>query len=98
MSAGTELAQLLARQHFVVTRRQAVACGMHPNVVHRQVLPGGRWQRLLPGVFLTVTGTPAQDQREMAALLYAGRGATLTGLAVLRRHGLRVTSPDRSTS
>jgi uncharacterized protein YbjT (DUF2867 family) len=42
-----------------------------------------------PGVYLTVTGTPTQDQREMAALLYAGTGGTLTGPAALRRHGIR---------
>jgi hypothetical protein len=50
---------------------------------------------VLPGVYLAVTGTPTQAQNEIAALLYAGPGSVITGLAALRHHGLRV--PD-STS
>lgn len=61
----------------------------------RRVRSGGSWQRLLPGVYLTVTGTPTQDQLETAALLYAGPGSTLSGTAALRRHGLR-TPPSKS--
>jgi hypothetical protein len=45
---------------------------------------------MLPGVYLTVTGSATVDQREMAALLYAGRYSTITGLAALRRFGLTV--------
>jgi hypothetical protein len=56
--------------------------------------PGGPWQRLLPGVYLSVTGTPTRRQLEIAALRYAGPGSAITGLAVLRRHGVRV--PDHS--
>jgi hypothetical protein len=33
--------------------------------------------------------TATQDQREMAALLYAGRRSLLTGAAAMRRHRLR---------
>jgi len=43
----------------------------------------------LPGVYLTVTGTPTIDQRDNAALLYAGPGSIITAAAALRRHGLR---------
>ncbi len=35
-----------------------------------------------------MTGTATVDQHDMAALLYAGRGGTITGLAALRRYGL----------
>jgi very-short-patch-repair endonuclease len=56
----------------------------------RRARSGGPWQRLLPGVYLTVTGTPTQDQLDTAALLYAGPGSTLTGMAALRRHGVRI--------
>ncbi len=45
---------------------------------------------MLPGVYLTVTGSATVDQREMAALLYAGRYSTITGLSALRRYGLAV--------
>jgi very-short-patch-repair endonuclease len=83
------LGEVLRRQHQVITRRQALECGIGHDTIHRRALPGGRWQRLLPGVYLTVTGTPTIDQRDMAALLYAGPGSTLTGPAALRRHGMR---------
>src|SRR4029077_11788903 len=35
-----------------------------------------------------------QDQREMAALLYAGRRSLLNGSAAMRRHRLRPAGPD----
>src|SRR5262247_4066023 len=87
------LSQLSKRQNLVVTRRQALDCGLHPSTLHRRALTGGRWQEILPGVYLTVTGTPTPDQRDTAAVFYAGRGGTLTGTAALRRHGMRV-QPD----
>lgn len=86
---------LLTKQHGVITRGQALACRIDQNVLDRRVRPGGPWQRLLPGVYLTVTGTPTQDQLDTAALLYAGPGSTLTGAAALRRHGVR-TPPSRA--
>jgi len=86
------LSQLLIRQNLVITRNQALDCGMQPDVVYRRLRAGGQWQRMLPGVYLTVTGTPTPDQRDMAALLYAGPGGTLTGAAALRRHGMRIQS------
>ena len=50
----------------------------------------GPWQVLLPGVYLSYTGAATAAQREMAALLYAGAGAMITGPAALMAHGLRV--------
>jgi hypothetical protein len=37
--------------------------------------PEGKWQKLLPGVYLTVTGKPTAEQRLVAARLYAGGSA-----------------------
>jgi very-short-patch-repair endonuclease len=82
--------EVLRRQHQVVTRKQALANGLTKDMLSRRVQSGGPWQRLLPGVFLAVTGTPTRDQRETAALLYAGPGSTISGIAAVRRHGLRV--------
>jgi hypothetical protein len=56
---------------------------------------GGAWQRILPGVYLTVTGTPTVEQREVAALLYAGSASVMTGPAALRRHRIRVVAAIR---
>ena len=88
------LRQVLRVQHHVITRRQALLCGMPHSTLDRQVAPGGPWQRLLPGVYLAVTGTPTRDQREMAALLYAGRPSLITGSAAVRRHRLSSPGPD----
>jgi hypothetical protein len=88
------LSQVLRAQYLVITRGQALLCGMPHSTLDRYVTPGSSWQRLLPGVYLTVTGTATQDQREMAALLYAGPRSLLTGSAAMRRHRLRPSGPD----
>jgi len=67
-----------------------MARGLDRNRIQYRARPGGPWQRLLPGIYLTVTGMPTSDQREMAALLFAGHGALITGLAALRRYPVRV--------
>jgi hypothetical protein len=86
--------RILAKQYLVITRAQVLACGMSPRALHSRVASPGRWQRLLPGVYLTVTGTVTQDQREMAALLYAGPESLITGVAAVRRHHLRPPGLD----
>lgn len=88
------LRRTLQVQHQVITRRQAVLCGMPHSTLDRYIAPGGPWQRLLPGVYLAVTGTATRDQREMAALLYAGPQGLITGSAAVRRHHLRSAGPD----
>jgi hypothetical protein len=88
------LRQVLQAQHQVITRRQALLCGMPHSTVDRYIAPGGPWQRLLPGVYLAVTGTVTQDQRDMAALLYAGGPSLITGSAAVRRHRLSPPGPD----
>jgi len=87
------LAALAAKQHGVVTRSQALESGMTRRVAHYRVRGAGPWQVLLPGVYLTHTGQPDDDTRELAALLYAGPGGVLTGVAALRRHGLSAYLP-----
>jgi hypothetical protein len=89
-----QLLRILGAQHQVITRSQALECGMPHSTVERRTAPGGQWQKLLPGVYLTVTGRPTQDQREVAALLYAGPQSVITGAAAIRRHQLRSPGPD----
>ena len=88
------LDRILNEQHRVISRAQVLACSMSPRALHHRIAAAGPWQRLLPGVYLTVTGTVTQDQREMAALLYAGRVSLLTGPTAVRRHRLRSPGPD----
>jgi hypothetical protein len=81
-----EARRLLNRQRGVLTRDQALACGLTDSALRHRGRPGGPWQRLFPGVYLTVTGEPMTEQREIAALLHAGPRSVLTGAAALRSH------------
>jgi hypothetical protein len=89
------LRSVLAAQYDVCSAEQAAACGLTSKAVAWRLRRDGPWQRLLPGVYLAVTGPVAQAQREMAALLYAGPRGILTGPVAVRRHGL--TSPGPNT-
>jgi hypothetical protein len=82
------LTDLLRRQHKVLAREQALGYGLTVKAVRHRLRPEGPWQRLLPGVYMAQTGIPSDDQRDMAALLYAGPRGVLTGAAALRRHGI----------
>jgi hypothetical protein len=84
------LARILRDQDGVISRGEALSCGMTEGQLRHLIRPGGPWQRLLPGVYLTVTGTRTSDQAEIAALRYAGPAAAITGIGALRRHGVPV--------
>src|ERR1700753_3049312 len=84
------LADMLRRQHLIIGRDQALACGLTRAAVEHRIRPGGPWRRLLPGVYVAVTGRVSAEQQEMAALLHAGPRSVLTGLAAVRRYGIRV--------
>ncbi|GAA1196864.1 hypothetical protein [Prauserella alba] len=60
------------------------------STVYRRCLPGGPWQRLLPGIILLENSPPTLDQQLTAALLYGGPGALITGVHACRRQGLRL--------
>jgi hypothetical protein len=79
-------------QFGMVSRAQARECGLTPRMLQYRTRRSGSWRRVLPGVYLTSTGNPDHDQRLMAALLYAGEGSMITGLAALRRY--RISWPD----
>ena len=88
------LGRILVSQHQVITRSQALGCGIPQSTVSVWCKPGGKWQKMLPGVYLAVTGTPTQEQRQLAALLYAGPESVLTGPAAMRTRRLRVPATD----
>jgi hypothetical protein len=81
---------LTTYQRGVVSRPQALAHGMSDDALLHRIRPGGSWRRLLPGVYLTATGTPTREQLQIASLLFAGSGSLLTGLEALRCYGMRV--------
>jgi hypothetical protein len=89
------LATILRAQEHVISRQQAIGCGMTRAVLHSHTKPDGPWQRLLRGIYLAQTGTPMVPQQEMAALLHGGPGSVLTGQAALHGLGLVATQPRR---
>jgi hypothetical protein len=82
-------AALLAIPSAVATARQLVALGISERTVYKRCLPGGPWQRILPGVIGLFTGTPTRGQHVIAALLLCGPDAIVTGLEACHRHGVR---------
>jgi hypothetical protein len=88
--ARTPAERLAASQYGVIGRAEAGLCGMTPRMIQYATRAGGPWQRLLPGVYVLHTGEPGRDQRLMGALLYAGDGALITGLAALHRYAVRM--------
>ena len=83
------LEHTLLGQHHVIARSQAMACGLTDAALKHRLRPGGPWQKIIPGVYVTVTGAITADQREMAALLHAGPRSVITGSAAVRRCGIR---------
>ncbi len=88
------LRRVLAAQHDLISAAQAGACGLTRKALAYRLRREGPWQRLLPGVYLAVSGAVTQQQREMAALLYAGPRGIITGPAAVRRHGLTCAGPN----
>ena len=88
------LDRILQEQLGVIARHQAPSAGVTLSALRHRLRPGGPWSTLLPGVYLAMTGTPTPLQQEMAALLYAGPGSMITGMAALRCHHIGKAIPD----
>ena len=71
------LAELLDHQAGVISRAQALGCGMSEFAI-RVRLRNGRWQRLTAGVYATFSGEPSRLAVIWAGLLAAGPGATVS--------------------
>jgi hypothetical protein len=80
---------LLVSQRGVLSREQALCCGVTRHGLEHRLRPGGPWQKLLPGVYLTATGEPTDTQRQVAALLHAGPESLITGLSAVSFHSIR---------
>jgi hypothetical protein len=90
---GRGLAWLQVGQRGVLSRTQALQCGITPNGLQHRIRRGGPWQRLLPGVYLTATGQPTWEQLQIAALLHAGPDGLITGAAALLNYELQRKVP-----
>jgi hypothetical protein len=88
------LDELTASQDQILTRLQALEYLSDGSLQHRLQR---YWRILLPGVYLTVTGTPTPRQLLRAALLYAGPGAQLADQTALMSYGVRYLPADSTT-
>jgi hypothetical protein len=78
---------LLFEQAGVLTQRQAIAHLGRGAVRHR--LATNRWRQLCAGVVVTRPGQLRAEQHAWVAVLAAGPGALLAGLAAATAGGLR---------
>jgi hypothetical protein len=93
-TSRTALAALVREQHNVITRVQALACGLTADAIKYRIRAEGSWRPVLPGVYLMSNGTLTSQQREVAALLYGGPASVVTGPAALRRYRVSIPEPS----
>src|SRR5215469_658431 len=72
--ACRDLARL---QYGVISRHQAMACGMSPDVIDR-LLRAERWVSMRRGVYSVFTGEPPREAALWAVVLLAGHSAALS--------------------
>jgi len=84
---ASDLDWLIFAQAGVLTYAQAVA-HLSPGLVRHRVA-SRRWRRVAFGVLVTEPGPLTADQHAWVAVLAAGPGAVLAGLAAARAGGLR---------
>jgi hypothetical protein len=87
--SAVTLADVACDQAGIVTRQQAVRCGM-TDVGVRAQLRGGRWRRVHPGVLATFTGPLPPASRLWAAVLACGHDAALSHWTAAQQAGLPV--------
>jgi hypothetical protein len=88
------LGTVLRQQGDLITRSQALAAGMTEAALRHRTRVDGPWSVVLPGIYLAHNGLLTAGQREIAAVLYAGRRCVVTGPASLQRQGVRVPLSD----
>jgi hypothetical protein len=94
MTMPAQTAALVARQFGVATRQHLLEGGVSVSQLRWAV--GRRWRMLLPRVVLLEPGLPSEQQRLVAALLFAGPDSWLgagTAAAVHGFPGCAVTPP-----
>jgi putative AbiEi antitoxin of type IV toxin-antitoxin system len=93
--------ELADSQAGVISRQQALNCGISADTIGRNVRLG-RWQMLHRGIYTLYTGEPGRQSRLWAAVLSAGTDAALShqtaaelgGLSDRRTCPIHVTIPE----
>ena len=86
------IARVALRQCGVFSRAQALAVGMTDSSMRRR-LRSGRWTALHPGVYLVAGVPPTWHTEIWAAVLAAGRSASVTHETATRLAGSRHVAP-----
>ena len=90
------LPALLKQQDDVLSRPQALAAGYTRGSIQRAVADG-RWQQLLPDVFLVHPQPPNRRQRVNAAALWAGPEAAIDAESACLWHAIPATHANDET-
>lgn len=86
MQLPDELAGLVRRQWGLFTKAQAAHCGLSPGALAWRL--GRQWELVLPGVVHVDRSPLRLSQRMLAALLYAGPEAAVSGASAAWWYGL----------
>jgi predicted transcriptional regulator of viral defense system len=86
------MARIAGRSHGVVTRTQLLDAGLTARQIKRRVRAGALL-RVHPGVYRVGHRAPSIEATYFAAVVAAGDGALLSGLAAAYLHGLVKGSP-----
>jgi len=84
----------MSRQDGVVTRRQALGCGLSVATIDRYV-QSGEWRAVASGVYLRADRERSPEVRLRAAVYVAGEGATAWGPSAAWWHGVLDRAPKR---
>jgi hypothetical protein len=88
-----EIEAIIAAQDGLLHREQAYSAGMSRARL-RWWVSRGYWRSVLPAIYATFTGPLSPSQHIVAACLYAGDDAQVTGAAALRLYGVRSAPVD----
>ncbi|WP_213452690.1 hypothetical protein [Rhizomonospora bruguierae] len=94
MTGEAPLRAVLRGQDGLVREDQLIGLGLSRAAIRRRLLDGVL-RDVLPGVYASGLGGLSRRQRLLAAQLYGGPGALLTGAAAATVHGLRYVPEDR---
>lgn len=104
-SPDATCARIAAQQLGLISRIQALQCGLSAQAIRRRV-NAGRWVQVLPGVYRLPGATLGWQQDVMAAVLWAGSGAlashrcaaALRGWDGISERIVEITTPRRLSS
>ena len=100
MHVDAAVATVAARQHSLITRDQALACGLTDRMIRHRV-ESGQWWRVAAGVYRLAGVAVTWKQRALAACLVSGPGAVVShrsaavlwGVSGFRPGPLEITVP-----